>query len=196
MDEIWELWMMSCFHEWKIAISFSNPSALGWAIGYGWCRISSPCLHRRISECVKIYCFIIHHSSKEQKGCQTWSPIFIHEGAMSSIMSRLCPWVVQLWLMINERRVENEPRQWEAIHLLQLFIGHNQSAHGQNMGNMDDIMPSRMKICNQLQYPFWSWMSDKLWVGWLESSQFSSCFLIWTALILIELKVCAWHIIL
>ena len=111
MDEIWELWRISCLHGWKSAINFSNRSALGWAIGYGWDWLSSPCLHRRISEWVMIYCFIIDRSSKEQKGCQSWSQRFIHVGAISSIMSRLYPWIAQLWLIINERRVEDEPRQ-------------------------------------------------------------------------------------
>ena len=43
----------------------------------------------------------------------------------------------------------DELQELRVIHQLELVIGHHQSAHGQNLGSIYQILPSWMKHCDE-----------------------------------------------
>ena len=54
----------------------------------------------------------------------------------------------------SHTRVDVESREGQVIHLLKLFIKHNQLVHTQNLKFMDDIVSLWMKMCDKFQKIF------------------------------------------
>ena len=85
------------------------------------------------------------------------------------LLGSLRVWTYESWFELvdwvtNQRRVDDEPRERQVIHLLELVINHNWSTHAQNLGIMEDIVPLWMNNYNKFLQSLCLWMRGRLWM--------------------------------
>lgn len=73
----------------------------------------------------------------------------------SSVESPYFLWIYGLDNHREERRVNR---------LLELVIGYSRSWRGHDRGIVDDIVPVRVKCCDEFSRSLCSWMSERLWL--------------------------------